>query len=148
MATAEWVLLGERRNGWSDGGVLKLDQVLAAWAWMKAFGARKLSGGRAIKWVSQVQSGQVRVPLENMLGGRGDAFVVDHVRLGGGLHHAMRTVAQAKRALDMMCQRVLSRVTKGEPVAMKQMVQDKDCGLVGSIAAVSAPRARDRVDDG
>ena len=98
--------------------------------------------------IRQVQSGQVRVPLENMLGGRGDAFVVDHVRLGGGLHHARRTVAQAKRALDVMCQRVLSRVTKGEPVAMKQMVQDKDCGLVGSIAAVSAPRARDRVDDG
>ena len=69
---------------------------------------------------------QVRVPLQNMLGGRGDAFVVAQVRLGGGrLHHAMRTVAQAKRALDMMCQRVLSRVTKGEPLAMKQMVQEK-----------------------
>ena len=69
---------------------------------------------------------QVRVPIENMLGGQGDAFVVAQVRLGGGrLHHAMRTVAQAKRALDMMCQRVLSRVTKGEPLAMKQMVQEK-----------------------
>ena len=69
---------------------------------------------------------KVRVPLENMLGGRGDAFVVAQVRLGGGrLHHAMRTVAQATRALDMMCERVVSRVTKGEPLAMKQMVQEK-----------------------
>ena len=69
---------------------------------------------------------EVRVPLENMLGGRGDAFVVAQVRLGGGrLHHAMRTVAQATRALDMMCERVVSRVTKGEPLAMKQMVQEK-----------------------
>ncbi len=69
---------------------------------------------------------QVRVPLQNMLGGRGDAFVVAQVRLGGGrLHHAMRTVAQATRALDMMCERVVSRVTKGEPLAMKQMVQEK-----------------------
>jgi acyl-CoA dehydrogenase len=69
---------------------------------------------------------QVRVPRENMLGGRGEAFVVAQVRLGGGrLHHAMRTVAQAKRALDMMCERALSRVTKGEPLTHKQMVQEK-----------------------
>jgi acyl-CoA dehydrogenase len=69
---------------------------------------------------------QVRVPLDSMLGGRGDAFVVAQVRLGGGrLHHAMRTVAQATRALDMMCERALSRVTKGEPLALKQMVQEK-----------------------
>lgn len=68
----------------------------------------------------------VRVPVENMLGERGDAFVVAQVRLGGGrLHHAMRTIAQAQRALDMMCERALSRVTKGEPLAAKQMVQEK-----------------------
>ena len=69
---------------------------------------------------------QVRVPHENMLGERGDAFVVAQVRLGGGrLHHAMRTVAQSKRALEMMCERVLSRTTKGEQLAKKQMVQEK-----------------------
>jgi acyl-CoA dehydrogenase len=69
---------------------------------------------------------QVRVPRENMLGGQGEAFVVAQVRLGGGrLHHAMRTVAQSKRALEMMCERALSRITKGEPLAMKQMVQEK-----------------------
>ncbi|MEQ8496640.1 MAG: acyl-CoA dehydrogenase family protein, partial [Gammaproteobacteria bacterium] len=68
----------------------------------------------------------VRVPAENMLGGRGDAFVVAQTRLGGGrLHHAMRTIAQAKRALEMMCERALSRVTKGEVLAQKQMVQEK-----------------------
>ena len=69
---------------------------------------------------------QVRVPHENMLGGRGDAFVVAQVRLGGGrLHHAMRTVAQARRALEMMCERALSRTSKGELLAHKQMVQEK-----------------------
>ena len=68
----------------------------------------------------------VRVPRDSMLGGRGDAFVVAQVRLGGGrLHHAMRTVAQARRALDMMCERALSRTTKGELLARKQMVQEK-----------------------
>lgn len=68
----------------------------------------------------------VRVPKDSMLGGRGDAFVVAQVRLGGGrLHHAMRTVAQARRALEMMCERALSRTTKGELLARKQMVQEK-----------------------
>ncbi|MGR8921010.1 MAG: acyl-CoA dehydrogenase family protein [Gammaproteobacteria bacterium] len=68
----------------------------------------------------------VRVPAENMLGGRGEAFVVAQTRLGGGrLHHAMRTVAQSKRALEMMCERALSRTTKGELLAKKQMVQEK-----------------------
>ena len=68
----------------------------------------------------------VRVPKENMLGGRGDAFVVAQVRLGGGrLHHAMRTVAQSRRALEMMCERALSRTTKGELLGNKQMVQEK-----------------------
>ncbi len=68
----------------------------------------------------------VSVPAENMLGGRGDAFVVAQVRLGGGrLHHAMRTLALATRAFDLMCERALSRFTKGERLADKQMVQEK-----------------------
>ena len=68
----------------------------------------------------------VRVPAENMLGARGDAFVVAQVRLSGGrMHHAMRTLAKATRAFDMMCERVVSRTTKGERLADKQMVQEK-----------------------
>ena len=68
----------------------------------------------------------VRVPADAMLGGRGDAFVVAQVRLGGGrMHHAMRTVAQAQRAFEMTCERVVSRFTKGESLANKQMVQEK-----------------------
>src|SRR5581483_8774854 len=68
----------------------------------------------------------VRVPKENMLGGRGEAFIVAQTRLGGGrMHHAMRTVAQASRAFEMMCERAVSRFTKGEQLARKQMVQEK-----------------------
>ncbi len=68
----------------------------------------------------------VRVPLDNMLGEQGDAFVVAQVRLGGGrMHHAMRTLAQATRAFDMMCERAVSRFTKGEELSKKQMVQEK-----------------------
>jgi acyl-CoA dehydrogenase len=72
----------------------------------------------------------VRVPADAILGARGDAFVIAQNRLGGGrLHHAMRTVAQAKAAFDMMCSRALSRATKGEQLARKQLVQEKiaDC---------------------
>jgi acyl-CoA dehydrogenase len=68
----------------------------------------------------------VRVPATQMLGPRGEAFAVAQTRLGGGrMHHAMRTLAQATRAFDLTCQRVLSRTTKGEPLADKQMVQER-----------------------
>ena len=68
----------------------------------------------------------VRVPAENLLGGEGNAFVVAQTRLGGGrLHHAMRTVGAVGRCLDMLCERSLSRTTKGELLARKQMTQEK-----------------------
>ena len=67
-----------------------------------------------------------RVPLDHMLGERGDAFVVAQTRLGGGrIHHAMRTVGQARKALDLMCQRAVSRQTREGPLSGKQMVQEK-----------------------
>ena len=74
----------------------------------------------------------VRVPKENILGGRGEAFVVAQTRLGGGrIHHAMRTIGEAKKAFDMICERVLSRSTQGSLLSEKQMVQDKiaDCWI-------------------
>lgn len=68
----------------------------------------------------------VRVPLDHMLGNRGEAFVVAQVRLGGGrLHHAMRALARANLVFEMMCERAASRFTKGEQLAKKQMVQEK-----------------------
>ena len=68
----------------------------------------------------------VRVPRENMLGERGQGFVVAQTRLGGGrIHHAMRTMAQIRKSFDMMCERALSRRTKGEILADKQMTQEK-----------------------
>jgi acyl-CoA dehydrogenase len=66
----------------------------------------------------------VRVPGEALLGGEGQAFAIAQTRLGGGrIHHAMRTIGLARRALDMMCERVLSRVTQGGKLADKQFVQ-------------------------
>ncbi|MEZ5179845.1 MAG: acyl-CoA dehydrogenase family protein [Acidimicrobiales bacterium] len=74
---------------------------------------------------AHVRYDSVRVPAENLLGGEGQAFVVAQTRLGGGrIHHAMRAVAMARRQLDVMCERALSRQTKGEALAEKQLVQD------------------------
>ncbi|ABE36515.1 hypothetical protein DR64_7829 [Paraburkholderia xenovorans LB400] len=68
----------------------------------------------------------VRVADEQMLGAPGDAFVVAQVRLGGGrVHHAMRTIGLAQKALDALCERALSRHTQGGALADKQMVQEK-----------------------
>ncbi|MDT0202625.1 acyl-CoA dehydrogenase family protein [Nocardioides sp. AE5] len=72
----------------------------------------------------------VRVPATQMLGRRGQAFAIAQTRLGGGrMHHAMRTLAQATTAFEMLCERVVSRSTKGEVLAHKQMVQEKIADL-------------------
>ena len=66
----------------------------------------------------------VRVPAENLLGEEGSGFKIAQTRLGGGrVHHAMRSVGTAQRALDMMCERVLSRETKGTLIAEKQSIR-------------------------
>ena len=66
----------------------------------------------------------VRVPADALLGGENQAFVIAQTRLGGGrIHHAMRTIGQAKKALDMMCERALSRHTQGSLLSDKQFVQ-------------------------
>src|SRR6516162_390663 len=66
----------------------------------------------------------VRLPSDALLGLENQAFVIAQTRLGGGrIHHAMRTIGQSKKALDMMCERALSRYTAGSVLADKQFVQ-------------------------
>ena len=67
-----------------------------------------------------------RVPAENLLGDEGKGFLVAQTRLGGGrVHHAMRSVGKLKKAMDMMCERAVSRTTKGELLGNKQLTQEK-----------------------
>lgn len=67
-----------------------------------------------------------RVPDTAVLGPVGGGFTVAQSRLGGGrIHHAMRTVGMLNKAMEMMCERAVSRMTKGERLADKQMVQEK-----------------------
>jgi acyl-CoA dehydrogenase len=68
----------------------------------------------------------VRVPADHLLGKPGGAFVIAQTRLGGGrIHHAMRTIAQLRKAFDLMCERALSRDVRGGKLADLQMTQEK-----------------------
>jgi acyl-CoA dehydrogenase len=68
----------------------------------------------------------VRVPFDHMLGAPGEGFVVAQTRLGGGrIHHAMRTIAKTRKALEYMKRRAVSRTTKGSLLSQKQLVQEK-----------------------
>jgi acyl-CoA dehydrogenase len=73
-----------------------------------------------------VRYNAVRVSADALLGGEGQAFVIAQTRLGGGrLHHAMRTVGAVARCLDMLCERALSRTTRGDLLARNQVTQEK-----------------------
>lgn len=68
----------------------------------------------------------VRVPADHLLGAEGGAFGVAQTRLGGGrIHHAMRTLAQVRRAFDMMCERAVSRQTRHGTLGSLQMTQER-----------------------
>jgi acyl-CoA dehydrogenase len=67
----------------------------------------------------------VRVPRENLLGARGQGFLIAQQRLGPGrIFHCMRWLGQAQRAFDLMCTRANARVAFGSPLADKQSIQN------------------------
>src|SRR4029077_17003240 len=66
----------------------------------------------------------VRVPATNLLGEEGDGFRIAQERLGPGrIHHAMRAIGMAERALEMMCERTAHRETFGRPIIEHGVVQ-------------------------
>ena len=74
---------------------------------------------------SLVRYENVRVPASAMLGEPGHGFEILQARLAGGrIHHAMRSIGVAQRAVDMMARRAKSRFTQGSLLADKQLVQE------------------------
>jgi acyl-CoA dehydrogenase len=66
-----------------------------------------------------------RVPAANLLGPEGGGFMMAQARLGPGrIHHCMRCIGMAERALELMCERVSSRSTFGQPIAKHGVVQE------------------------
>jgi acyl-CoA dehydrogenase len=74
---------------------------------------------------SLVHYDNVRVPADALLGEPGMGFLILQTRLAGGrLHHAMRSIGMAQRAVEMMSRRAKSRFTQGSSLADKQLVQE------------------------
>ncbi|MDQ3616651.1 MAG: acyl-CoA dehydrogenase family protein [Actinomycetota bacterium] len=74
---------------------------------------------------AELEFDDVRVPVNNLIGKAGDGFAIAQARLGPGrIHHCMRSIGIAERAIELMCDRASERVAFGKPIADQGVVRD------------------------
>ena len=79
----------------------------------------------ALEGHCELEFNNVRVPISNLVGKKGEGFALAQARLGPGrVHHCMRTIGQCERALELMCQRALDRTAFGKNLSDYSNIQD------------------------
>jgi acyl-CoA dehydrogenase len=74
---------------------------------------------------AEIDFTDVRVPAADVLKGEGEGFAISQARLGPGrIHHCMRAIGMAERALELLCKRAQSRVTSGKPLSENANIRD------------------------